>query len=95
MRITVSLLLSALVLAGCGPDNSTPPDKNPLVLKRIQGIKPRNVIFILADDHRFDFVGFTGKVSWLKTPNMDRLVREGAYFKNAFVTTSLCSPSRL
>ena len=56
--------------------------------------KPRNVIFILSDDHRFDFMGFTGKVPWLKTPNMDRLANEGAYFPNAFVTTSLCSPSR-
>lgn len=54
----------------------------------------RNVIFILTDDHRYDFMGFTGKVSWLETPNLDRLASEGAYFKNAFVTTSLCSPSR-
>ncbi|MCJ7466740.1 MAG: sulfatase [Maribacter sp.] len=56
--------------------------------------KPRNVIFILTDDHRYDYMGFTGKVPWLETPNMDRLAREGAYLPNAFVTTSLCSPSR-
>jgi arylsulfatase A-like enzyme len=31
---------------------------------------------------------------FLETPNMDRLAREGALFENAFVTTSLCSPSR-
>lgn len=60
----------------------------------IDGAKPRNVIFILTDDHRYDFMGFTGKVPWLQTPNMDRLANEGAYFENAFVTTSLCSPSR-
>jgi N-acetylglucosamine-6-sulfatase len=30
----------------------------------------------------------------LKTPNIDRLGNEGVYFKNAFCTTSLCSPSR-
>lgn len=63
-------------------------------LKGIIGTKPRNVIFILTDDHRNDFMGFTGKLPWLKTPNMDRLAKEGAYVKNAFVTTSLCSPSR-
>ncbi len=54
----------------------------------------RNVIFILTDDHRYDYMGFTGKVSWLKTPNLDRLAAEGVHFPNAFVTTSLCSPSR-
>ena len=39
-------------------------------------------------------MGFTGKVPWLETPNMDRLAAEGAYFPNAYVTTALCSPSR-
>jgi N-acetylglucosamine-6-sulfatase len=58
------------------------------------GVKPRNVIFILSDDHRYDFMGFTGKVPGLQTPNMDRLANEGAHLENAFVTTSLCSPSR-
>lgn len=63
-------------------------------LAKDKSVKPRNVIFILTDDHRYDFMGFTGKVPWLQTPNMDRLASEGAYFPNAFVTTSLCSPSR-
>lgn len=55
---------------------------------------PKNVIFILSDDHRYDFMGFTGKVPGLETPNLDRLALEGAHFRNAFVTTALCSPSR-
>src|ERR1700750_2347342 len=56
--------------------------------------KPLNVIFILSDDHRYDFMGFTGKVPWLKTPNMDKMAHDGVWIKNATVTTSLCSPSR-
>src|SRR3982750_3663451 len=56
--------------------------------------KPLNVIFILSDDHRYDFMGFTGKVQWLQTPNMDKMAKEGVWIKNASVTTSLCSPSR-
>ena len=54
----------------------------------------RNVIFILSDDHRYDALGFLKAQPWLKTPQLDRFASEGAYFKNAFVTTSLCSPSR-
>lgn len=56
--------------------------------------RKRNIIFILTDDHRYDAMGFLGGQTWLRTPNMDRLAREGAHLKNAFVTTSLCSPSR-
>lgn len=63
-------------------------------LANIPNSQARNVIFILSDDHRYDFMSFTGKVPWLETPNMDRLASEGAHFPNAFVTTSLCSPSR-
>src|SRR5690554_4919532 len=56
--------------------------------------KPRNVVFILSDDHRYDFMGFMGKVPGLETPGMDRMAKEGAHLKNAFVSTALCSPSR-
>jgi N-acetylglucosamine-6-sulfatase len=56
--------------------------------------KPRNVIFILTDDHRYDALGFLKAQSFIKTPNLDRLAKEGAFLPNAFVTTSLCSPSR-
>ncbi len=58
------------------------------------GAKPRNVIFILSDDHRYDFMGFLNKPEFLETPNLDRMAKNGAYIKNATVSTSLCSPSR-
>ncbi len=59
-----------------------------------QPSKPRNVIYILSDDHRYDALGFLKSQPWLETPQLDRLAREGAHFQNAFVTTALCSPSR-
>jgi len=52
-----------------------------------------NVIVILSDDHRWDHLGIAGH-PFLRTPNLDRLASEGVLFENAFVTTSLCSPSR-
>jgi len=55
--------------------------------------KQPNIIFILTDDHRWDCLGAMGH-PFLKTPNMDRIAQEGVLFENAFVTTSLCSPSR-
>ncbi|HET6454857.1 MAG TPA: sulfatase-like hydrolase/transferase [Armatimonadota bacterium] len=56
--------------------------------------KRPNILFILTDDQRYDAMGFMGRPAWLKTPNIDRIASEGAHFRNAFVTTSLCSPSR-
>jgi len=69
-------------------------ESNNLKLDTIKGAKPRNVIFILSDDHRYDFMGFMGKPKFLETPNMDRMAKNGAHIQNAFVTTALCSPSR-
>jgi len=64
-----------------------------LKLARLPGAKPRNVIFILADDHRYDAMGFLGH-PFLETPQMDAIARNGVHLQNAFVTTALCSPSR-
>lgn len=55
--------------------------------------KQRNIIFILIDDQRYDFLSFLNH-PWIKTPNIDKLASNAMYFSNAFVTTSLCSPSR-
>src|SRR5688572_15432053 len=52
-----------------------------------------NIVFILIDDLRWDELGIAGH-PYIKTPNIDRIGREGAFFRNAFMTTPLCSPSR-
>jgi N-acetylglucosamine-6-sulfatase len=52
-----------------------------------------NVVFVITDDQRWDSLGATGH-PFAKTPNIDRLAREGVLFRNFFVTTPLCSPSR-
>ncbi|MEM1061493.1 MAG: sulfatase [Planctomycetota bacterium] len=55
--------------------------------------KPRNVVFILTDDHRYDVMGCAGH-PFVETPNLDRIANEGVYFEDGVVTTALCSPSR-
>ncbi len=58
-----------------------------------QSQQPPNIVFILADDHRWDYLGAMGH-PFIETPNIDRIAEEGVLFENAFVTSSLCSPSR-
>ena len=52
-----------------------------------------NMVFVITDDQRWDYVGYAGHPV-LKTPHIDRIGREGVTFDNFFVTTPLCSPSR-
>ena len=77
-RKTTLTLLSALAISLVG----------------IAATSPRpNIIFILVDDLRWDGLGCTGH-PFVKTPNIDRIGREGVLFKNFFVSIPLCSPSR-
>src|SRR6266542_3321168 len=52
-----------------------------------------NIVFILVDDLRWDALCVAGH-PFVKTPNIDRIAKEGVTFRNTFVTTPLCSPSR-
>ena len=55
----------------------------------------RNLVILLSDDHRYDFMScHTNAPEFLETPGLDRMAAEGALLANAFVSTSLCSPSR-
>ena len=52
-----------------------------------------NIIFFLIDDQRYDHLSMLDH-PFIETPNIDKLAKGGVYFDEAFVTTSLCSPSR-
>jgi arylsulfatase A-like enzyme len=52
-----------------------------------------NIIFVMSDDHAYQAIGAYGSVL-NETPNIDRLAAEGMRFDRAFVTNSICSPSR-
>lgn len=83
--IVRSLALAALPLM-VAPASPVPPAQPQPI---------RNIVFILSDDHRFDFMSFMEAApDFLETPGFDRMAAEGAHLANAFVVTSLCSPSR-
>ncbi|MBS0031826.1 sulfatase family protein [Chitinophaga sp. 22321] len=52
-----------------------------------------NILIIVSDDHAYQTIGAYGS-KLMKTPNIDRLAREGVRFDNAYVTNSICGPSR-
>ncbi len=82
-KLVIAPLAIILMLAGlmCPAPSNSQQQRRP------------NIIFILIDDLRWDELGITGH-PFVKTPNIDRIGREGAVFRNAFMTTPLCSPSR-
>ena len=75
------------------PASGVVPVPEKVQAKKVPGAKPRNVVFILSDDHRYDAMSFLGH-QFAETPHLDSLAKNGVHMKNAFVTTSLCSPSR-
>lgn len=94
-RIVVTIVFIGLVFcltnAGIAQNNNQKVNLN---LEKIPGQKPYNIIYILLDDQRYDAMGFLKGQSFLETPNMDSIARNGIYLPNAYVTTALCSPSR-
>ena len=55
--------------------------------------KRPNILFVIADDWGNGHAGAYG-CSWVKTPNFDRLAKEGLLFLNAYTPTAKCAPSR-
>lgn len=87
---TLSLLLAALAVLTLGAGRAA------------AGARSRpNFLFLYTDDQRWDAMGVVQKEQgerarfpWIRTPNLDRLAREGVRFRNAFVVNALCAPSR-
>lgn len=67
--------------------------KQPVKQVPEQEVNRPNIIFILTDDQRWDALGYAGN-NIIQTPEMDKLAREGVYFKNTFSTTPISAASR-
>lgn len=83
------LLQAICVLAGLAGSGVTAQAADPAS----SSVSRPNFVFILVDDLRHDALSCTGN-TFLKTPQIDRIAAGGTTFRNAFVTTSLCSPAR-
>jgi arylsulfatase A-like enzyme len=77
-----SRALTLLLAAGCAAPA-------PIAVERTRP----NIVFILADDHAAHAIGAYGSAV-ARTPNIDRLARQGIRFERAFCGNSICAPSR-
>jgi arylsulfatase A-like enzyme len=89
MKIVIRcLFLTLLLLPVCVLPTGTQAEReDPTQSKR------PNIIFIMSDDHAAHAISAYGS-RLIKTPNIDRLAKEGMKFDNCFVTNSICTPSR-
>ncbi|MDB6069045.1 MAG: betC 1, partial [Verrucomicrobiales bacterium] len=83
-----------LILALCPAAASAAPAVDPIAPAAPSGPVSRpNIIFIMSDDHAAHAISCYGsKVN--QTPNLDRIAASGMKFTQAFVTNSICTPSR-
>jgi arylsulfatase A-like enzyme len=65
----------------------------PQLSERPSATRPPNIVFVIADQWRYESFGYAGNPD-VKTPNLDRLQREGIQFVNAVSAMPVCSPMR-
>ena len=65
----------------------------PVIAQKTKATNRPNIVFIISDDHRWDALGAAGNTK-IKTPILDKLAREGVYFRQATIHVSQCAPSR-
>ena len=80
MKIMKRYILSLLLISGHIVSAQLPPKKP-------------NVLFIIVDQLRYDALSIAGN-KVVKTPNIDRIGREGVYFKNHYTPMAVCAPAR-
>ena len=78
LKNNLLLLITLLFLFSCSPATKK--------------ISP-NIIFIMSDDHAFKAISAYDS-ALIKTPNIDRLAKEGIRFDRCFCTNAICAPSR-
>lgn len=95
LNISAVLLAAIITITGCKLNPSDKSDKS------VKDLGQPNIIVMYSDDHTAQAIGayresldYGLKLDHTPTPNIDRLAEEGMRFDNAFVTNSICKPSR-
>ncbi len=81
MAVFANIIIPFIFLMGCADVFAQQTKKAP------------NILIIFSDDHAYQTISAYGS-KLMQTPNIDRIAKEGAVFKNVYVTNSLCAPSR-
>ncbi len=76
------IILTAFLVGICG-----------LFSAHVMAQKKKNLLFIMTDQQRYDALSIAGNTV-LETPNLDRLAKQGVYFKNAYTPCAVCAPAR-
>ncbi len=91
------LLIAAVLALSLSPEAEAkpPPAVSPPAESGVEGSNP-NILYIMSDDHAAHAISaYGGRLAEVApTPNLDRLAAGGMRFTNAFVTNSICTPSR-
>jgi N-acetylglucosamine-6-sulfatase len=94
MRLSVFLALLVFGISSCSKEDiNTLEDYKLDITYSVEANRP-NILLFLVDDLREDATPYSDDPLISYFPGIDRMQREGIRFANAFVTTSLCSPSR-
>ncbi len=83
MNQKIILLITALIVSVLSCTNNRP--------KNI--VERPNIVFIMSDDHAYQAVSAYNS-DLVETPNIDKIANQGIKFNKAFVTNSICAPSR-
>ncbi|MEM8886557.1 MAG: sulfatase-like hydrolase/transferase [Bacteroidota bacterium] len=85
MKYLISLITGSLLLISC---------KSTGDIQEVQEAGKPNIILIISDDAGYADFGFTGSQE-MNTPHLDKLAENGWNFTQAYVTASVCCPSRM
>jgi len=80
VKSSIVIMIGLFVLASCFGEKQKSEKQKP------------NILLITADDHGIQLGCYGDEIA--RTPNLDKLARQGVIFKNAYVSQASCSPSR-